>query len=87
MHLGKRATSLNYHLNSEPEITRLRQLRSRIGPWKKGREEGRVGGKQGQREKKKRKGDKGGEGWWRGRPLLRKAGGWGVFRIRNEESF
>ena len=52
MHLGKRAKSLHYHLNSEPEITRLRQLRSRIGPWKKGREEGRVGGKQGRREKK-----------------------------------
>ena len=74
-------------MNSEPEITRLRQLRSRIGPWKKGREEGTVGGKQGQREKKRDQGIKEGRVGWRGRLMLRKAGGWGVFRIRNEESF
>lgn len=73
MHLGKRAKSLNYHLNSEPETTRSIQNRALEKGKKVGWAESRDGGEE------KRQGDKGGEGWVARKAVVEESGRLGCF--------
>jgi len=72
-------------VNQRLQEVKTTSIQNRALEKRKGRRLGwcKAGTEGGKRDKGKKEGRVG----WQGRLLLRKAGGWGVFRIRNEEFF